>query len=78
MTTRIARVLSNVFGVNAAEITETTSQDTLEGWDSLNHIHLVASLESEFRVSFTTDQALAMTSVAAIRAALSEHGVAGD
>ena len=77
VTTRIARVLASAFEVAPRDITDATSPDTVEGWDSLTHIHLIAALEAEFGVSFSTDQALAMTSVGAIRTALAELGVPG-
>lgn len=72
---RVARVMASVFGVSAASITASTVQHEIEGWDSLSHIHLVAALEAEFEVTFTTDQALSMTSTQAILTALAEQGV---
>ena len=72
---RIARVLNAVLGIPAAQVTEATSQNTTDGWDSLNHIHLVAALESEFAISFSTDEALEMTSVSAMVHALRNHGI---
>ncbi len=39
-----------------AKITEETSRDSLEDWDSLFHMTLMASLTDEFGVSFTTEQ----------------------
>jgi acyl carrier protein len=67
---RIARVVANVFGVAAESITPTTSQDTIDGWDSINHIHLIGALEAEFGVAIDLDEAIEMTSIAAITAAI--------
>jgi len=63
---RIRNVLSAVFGVPSAAVTDASSPDTVEGWDSLNHIHLILALEMEFGVSFEADQALALTSIPSI------------
>jgi acyl carrier protein len=67
---RIRKVISSVFGIREAQITETTGPDTVPSWDSLHHIHFVVALEAEFAVSFEPDQALALTSMTAIRDAL--------
>jgi acyl carrier protein len=34
---------------------ETTAED-IEGWDSVNHIRLIVSIETEFRVKFTIEE----------------------
>ena len=43
------------------------SPETIEGWDSANHLNLVLSLEAEFGVQFDTDEIAELTSVGAIR-----------
>lgn len=71
ITRRICLVISSVLDVPAAALGATTEQKSIAGWDSLGHIHLVLGLETEFGVSFTVEQALTLTSVPAIYAALS-------
>jgi len=68
--TRIRSVIAATFGVAPQTITETTSSDTIDAWDSMNHLHLVVALEAEFGVSFEPEQAVELTSVRAIAAAL--------
>jgi acyl carrier protein len=63
---RVSRVLSCVFGVPPEWVSASTSQSTVESWDSLSHIHLITALEAEFSVSFTPEQTRRMTSVQAI------------
>jgi acyl carrier protein len=71
---RVSSVMASVLGVPAGAIEETTSQETVEGWDSLAHVHLIMGLESEFGVSFDLEQALELTSVRAIHEALAAAG----
>ena len=68
---RIRRVMASVFGIAEAAIIDTAAPSSIPTWDSLNHIHLIMGLESEFGVSFEAEQALQLTSFAAIRQALS-------
>lgn len=65
--TRIRKTMASVFGVAESTITDASSPQTIASWDSLNHVHLIMALEGEFDVTFEADQALSLTSVAAIR-----------
>ncbi len=67
---RIKKVMAGVFGIAESSITDTTSPSSVASWDSLNHIHFIMGLESEFGVSFEPEQALTLTSLPAIRSAL--------
>jgi acyl carrier protein len=74
---RVCRVLASIFGVPLDSVDTSTSQATVEPWDSLSHIHLIVALEAEFSVSFTPEQALEMTNVQAICDVLRAKGAAG-
>jgi acyl carrier protein len=75
LTTRIRSVVAATFGIEPFAISDATSSDTVESWDSMNHIHLVVALEAEFGVSFEPEQAVELTSVRAITQALVALGV---
>lgn len=47
---------------------------TIEEWDSLRHMELIASLEETFNVRLTVEQIIEMTSLRAILAILGGHG----
>ena len=74
MTTSISRltnVFNRVFGLE--RIDETLSILTYEPWDSMAHITLIMELETEFGIQISTDQAIEMTSVPEILAALGQE-----
>jgi acyl carrier protein len=73
---RIYSIIADVFGVPPSKIDEASSQDSIEGWDSLSHIHLVVALEAEFAVTLEPDEAITMTSVAEIHRVLVDKGAA--
>ena len=60
---RIRRVMSAVFGVPEASIGGDASTDTLEKWDSLGHLNLMISLESEFGIEFSDEDLADLTSL---------------
>ena len=53
---RLQRVMADVLKIEASEIGDDTSVDTVEEWDSLRHLNLVLALEQEFDISFTEEQ----------------------
>jgi acyl carrier protein len=75
MKERVHGVISQVFGVPLEAVTDDTSADSIEQWDSLTHIDLILSLESEFRISLTPEEAMQMISVKLIKMILEERGV---
>ena len=54
----ILKELNNIF-IDVLEndeilISETTTSNDLDDWDSLNHIHLVVEIEKFFKIRFTS------------------------
>ena len=66
--------LGRVFGVHRTRITVDTSNENLPEWDSLAHVTLIAELESTYGLSISTEDALRLTSVEAIRSFLKDRG----
>jgi acyl carrier protein len=52
--------MSSVFEIPIDKITNDSSQDTIESWDSLKHMNLIVSLEEEFEIELTDDEILEM------------------
>ena len=50
----------------ARPITLNSSPDTVDGWDSLQHLNLILALEEEFGISFSESQMIEMLSVGLI------------
>jgi len=71
----IEEVVSGVFGVEAESLDESSSPDSVEGWDSMGHVNLVTALEQHFNVSIDIDDVMEMASVGKIRKVLLAYGV---
>ena len=69
---RIKDVMSGVFGVDADTLTEESSQDNVDGWDSIKHLDLIVSLEEEFGVSIPIEEVGNLTNFKYIKLTLEE------
>jgi len=73
MDNELRTVVAEVFGVPAEVIDANTSTQTQSRWDSLRHMNLVFALEDHYGVRFSDEEIPALTSVAAIEAALASR-----
>lgn len=56
-------VFRDVFDDNDITVTDTTTADDIEDWDSLEHINLIAAVEQEFGMKFNMGQVVSMKNV---------------
>jgi acyl carrier protein len=64
-------------GLSADDLSEESSPDTVEAWDSLAAMNLVTLIEDTFAVSLSTRDIMKMRTVALARSVLKGKGVAG-
>jgi acyl carrier protein len=48
---RVKRMVADVLNVPPGQVTRETSPQTVDNWDSVQHLNLVLAMESEFGVS---------------------------
>ena len=63
---RVQQVVADLFSIPAAKIIPGTSSETIESWDSLQHLNLVLALEQEFGLQFAPEEIEKLTSVQTI------------
>ena len=49
---RIKLIISNVFDIEENLVKDDSSNDSLDQWDSMNHMNLIVALEEEFECEF--------------------------
>jgi acyl carrier protein len=69
---RVKAIMADIFMVEASSIGPSTSMHTLERWDSLAQINLIAALEEEFAVRFEVEEFELMTNFPEVIGILSE------
>lgn len=70
--TKLKSVIATVLEIEATDIDENSSMDTIEAWDSIKHMDLILSLEEEFGVSVPDEEAGDLTSYALIKLVMKE------
>ena len=60
---KLNTVFCDVFDDEDIKVSETTTADDIEDWDSLEHINLMAAVEKEFSIEFTMGQIVSMKNV---------------
>lgn len=60
---RLTAVFRNVFDDNDIELSDGTTADDIEAWDSLEHITLISAVEKEFKMRFTMKEVSGMKNV---------------
>lgn len=53
---RLTPVFREVFDDDTIVLSPQTTAEDIEGWDSVNHIRLVVTIETEFGVKFTVQE----------------------
>ncbi|MBN1166310.1 MAG: acyl carrier protein [Methanospirillaceae archaeon] len=72
MQDKLIQIMAVVFEMPVTEISDNSSMDTVENWDSLKHIQLMFALESEFGILLQADEMVEMTNFKAIVKTISE------
>jgi acyl carrier protein len=64
---RLEGLFRDVLGPQVSGLRDDDSTETIEGWDSANHLGLMLALEAEFDLQLDVDEMAGLTTVAAIR-----------
>jgi acyl carrier protein len=53
---RLTEIFADVFDEDSIQVTPQLSAKDVEGWDSLNHVRLMLTIERAFKVKFSTTE----------------------
>lgn len=60
---KLNEVFRDVFDDDSITVTDATTANDIEEWDSLEHINLLAAIEQEFGMKFSMGQVVSMKNV---------------
>lgn len=70
---KVKEIMSKSLEVPVGEIISSSSQKSIQNWDSLAHLKLVMDLENKFNISFKTEEVFSMDSVEEICNTIRKH-----
>lgn len=73
--TRLQALFRDVFDDDNLVITDATSQQNLDGWDSFHQVKLIISIEEEFGVKLSIEEAIGVVSAGKLKEVLIAKGV---
>ena len=73
--TKINDILKDIFDDETLVITYDTTANDIPDWDSLNHINIISSIESEFGVDFSMEEVINFKNVGDIVGKILEKNV---
>jgi acyl carrier protein len=62
---QVQAIASDIFGVPAGKITADSSPETIENWDSMQHLNLVLAIEEKFGVQLAPEDIEQMKTIGA-------------
>ena len=65
---QVRSIASDIFGVPADKITAESSPETIENWDSMQHLNLVLAIEEKFGVQLDPEDIERMKNIGAVAA----------
>lgn len=60
---KLNEIFREYFDDDTIELTEETTADDIEDWDSLEHINLIVTIENEFGMKFSMGEVTTMKNV---------------
>ena len=63
---QVRRIAADLFEIPAAQIIAESSPETLENWDSVQHLNLVLGLEQQFNIQFEPEEMDRMKTIGAV------------
>ena len=75
MSNDLYKIITKVFSISESEISDESSPENIESWDSFNGLVLVDELENHFNIKFTISEIIDVKNVADIKRHLKNHNV---
>ena len=72
---RLYGLMAGLLQLPEAAISSSLTMRSVESWDSLRHMELIAAIEKSYAVDLTFDEIVAMQSVSEIEAVLHARGI---
>lgn len=70
---KLTEIFRDVFDDESIELSDSTTADDIDDWDSLEHITLISAVEKAFKMRFTMKEVSSMKNVGEMMTILEER-----
>lgn len=63
----IKKIFCKVIGIKESDVTDSTAYNSIDEWDSLKHLELIAEYEEFYNIEFDMDDIIAMENFAKVK-----------
>jgi len=67
-------LVSDVFDVDVSTLSDRLGPEDIDGWDSMGQLSLIASVESQYQVTFDVGEIFEIVTIGDLRRLLSKRG----
>ncbi len=60
---QVKQVIADALNINKEQISDNSSREDIDNWDSMGHLNIIMAIERKFNVSFSTEEAINSASV---------------
>ena len=75
MEQKLRQIMANIFEISSDDVTDESSIDTIEKWDSLKHLNLIVAIEEQYNILITEEEMLKMINFIEIKRILGDHNI---
>ena len=72
---RFVNLISEILRIAPEDVVDTLGMDDLATWDSLSHMQLIVTVESDYGIELTADEIVTMRTIGNIREVLISKGI---
>ena len=72
---KLFEIISKIFMINKEKIDDNLSKDSVENWDSMNHLMVISELESNFNISIDDKEVVNIRNIKDIKNILKNHNI---
>lgn len=72
---KLRKIITKVLLLEESEVHDDISQNDIESWDSLAHLFLINEVESAFKIVFSDEEVIDITTIGALKKALENRGI---
>ena len=72
---KLVNAFADALMIEKEQVTDGLKYQSIPNWDSISHMILITNIEDAFNISLSTDDVIAMSSVAIAKDIISKHGI---